>query len=151
MSCPRCGHPHTQAEWDQLWRDWYVFFQHQKGWNARRAFTAAHREMKKHGPRPKGPKKPPMWLRVLLAFGGNEMLKFLLGLWNWFNGKKTLIASILVGIPIIWEVIATILTAGGVPDHTVAYWGGIILLIVGWAHKLLKAVGMAKTPEEVKK
>ena len=149
MNCERCGHPHTQGDWDDLWQDWYVFFQHRRGYAARKAFDAAHREMRKHGPRPGGPKRAPLWLRAgALGFGGREMLKWVTAIWEWLNGKKTLIASILVGIPMIWEIVAQILSAGGVPEHTVAYWGGIILLIVGWAHKLLKTVGLAKVPEK---
>jgi hypothetical protein len=67
-------------------------------------------------------------------------------IWDWLNGKKTLIASILVGVPVIWEVVAAILQAGGVSTDQIAAVGSIILLIVGWAHKLLKVAGLAKAP-----
>jgi hypothetical protein len=148
VNCPRCGYPHTQKNWDQLWKDWYIFFQRRKGFDAKKAFYAAHKEMKKHGSRPKGPAKPPLWLRWAARVGGKEMVKLLSLVWTFFNGKKTLIASILVGVPMIWDALSQILIAGGMPQHSVEYFGGLLLLIVGWAHKALKATGLAKKPDE---
>ena len=68
--------------------------------------------------------------------------------WNWFNGKKTLIGSILVGVPIIWAELSKMLEAGGVPDATVTAIGGTVLLVVGWGHKILKVLGLVKLPGE---
>ena len=68
---------------------------------------------------------------------------------DWLNGKKTLIGSILVGIPVIWDAVSRILVAGGVEDERVIAIGAILLLVVGWAHKLLKVFGVMK-PAPVK-
>ena len=66
-------------------------------------------------------------------------------LWNWLNGKKTLLGVILVSVPVIWEGLSQILLAGGVlgPEQVVAV-GGIILGVIGILHKVLKALGMAQ-------
>lgn len=133
MICPRCGHPHTEQEWDELFTDWKTFFQTKRGLDASKAFDAAHRELKKHGPRPGGP-----------VGEGDRMKKA----WEWFNGKKTLIASIFVGVPLIWDIIDDMLIAGGIPEAKVLAIGGSLLLIVGWGHKIMKALGMAKEPEK---
>ena len=70
------------------------------------------------------------------------------GVWKWLNGKKVLIASILVGVPVIWDVLDDILIAGGVGEGPVVAIGGTVLLIVGWAHKILKVLGVAEKPKE---
>lgn len=72
-------------------------------------------------------------------------------LWNWLNGKKTLIGVILLSIPVIWEGVAQILAAGGMGPEQVAAIGGVILAVVGIAHKILKALGVASRPAEIPK
>ena len=145
MNCERCGHPHTQAEWDELQKDWQTFFQTKKGFSLQKAFDAAHREMRKHGPRPNGPAKPPLWLRLATKLmGEGESMK---KVWNWFNGKKTLIGSILIGVPVIWMEVEKILQTGGVEETTLVAIGGGIALAVGWGHKLMKVLGLAAQPE----
>lgn len=145
MNCERCGHPHTQKDWDELSADWKIFFQHKKGMGRQQSDDAARREMKKHGPRPKGPAKPPLWLRLgaKVAGEGENMMK----VWKWFNGKKTLIGSLLVGVPLIWAEVSKILAAGGVEDTTLLAIAGGITLVVGWGHKIMKVIGVAKKPE----
>lgn len=78
MNCERCGHPHSQPDWDQLFLDWRLFFQNKKGFTPRKSFDAAHREMLKHGPRPNGPKKPPLLVRLGLKIVGKDRLMKLL-------------------------------------------------------------------------
>jgi hypothetical protein len=101
--------------------------------------------MRKHGPRPEGPTKPPLWLRLgaKVAGEGENMMK----VWKWFNGKKTLIGSLLVGVPLIWTEVSKILAAGGVEDTTLLAIAGGITLVVGWGHKIMKVTGVAKKPE----
>jgi len=141
MICLRCGHPHTAEEWDELWWDHKLAFARKHGFNERKAFDAAHHEMEKHGPRPKEP-KPPLWMRLgARTLGGEEMVNTLKKIWGWFNGKKTLISSILVGVPVIWETVQVILRTGGVEEATLVGITGSIGLIVGWGHKLVKTFG----------
>jgi len=72
---------------------------------------------------------------------------FLKKVWNWLSGKKTLISSILIGVPVIWETLEGILRTGGVEEATLVTIAGVIGLIVGWGHKILKVLGVAATPE----
>jgi hypothetical protein len=75
MNCERCGRPHSQKDWDELFTDWQTFFLTKKGQQGRRAWELAHREMKKHGPRPAGPKKPSVFMRIgIWLAGGKEKL-----------------------------------------------------------------------------
>lgn len=147
MNCPRCGHPHTQPEWDELWHDWFTFFKVRKKLDHEKAFHAAHREMRKHGPRPKGPAKPPLWLRLAAKVAGEG--ENLMKVWSWLDGKKTFIGAVLVGVPIIWEALQPILAAGGASPEKVAAIGGVIIGAIGIAHKVLKAFGVAKPPENI--
>lgn len=147
-NCLRCGRPHTQADWDEIFQDWVTFFVTKKQYKPSRAAELAHREMKKHGQRPGG-EGPPLGLRLgAFAFGGGEAVKFLVGLWRWLNGKKTLIASILIGVPVIWDELAKIFNAAGMPDNQIVAIGAIVLLVTGWIHKLLKVTGVAEKPEK---
>jgi len=138
VNCERCGHPHSQPDWDQLFLDWRLFYQNKKGYTPHKAFIAAHREMLKHGPRPDGPRKPPLWLRLgaKLAGEGESMKK----LWNWFSGKKTVIGAVLLGVPVIWEAVVPILSASGVNEAKVVAITGVIATVVGLGHKVVKAV-----------
>jgi hypothetical protein len=116
MNCPRCGFPHTQGQWDDLFTDWRLFFQNRKGYPMRKAFDTAHREMKKHGPRPDGPPGMPFLARVgLKIVGKGRLMKLLSGMipglikkvaeeefgkgpakvYWWFAGKKSLISALL--------------------------------------------------------
>jgi hypothetical protein len=148
LNCPRCGHPHTQDEWDELFFDWKLFFVKRRGFSDQRAFDAAHREMRKHGPRPKVA-KPPLWLKIgaKLAGEGDNFMK----LWEWLNGKKTFIGTVLVGVPVVWNAVQPILEASGASPEKVAAIGGILLAGIGIAHKVLKAFGIAlpKAPENI--
>ncbi len=69
-------------------------------------------------------------------------MEFFAKIWSWFDGKKTLIASVLVGVPVIWEQSALILVAAGVDAVALAGIGASILLVVGWVHKFLKFLGV---------
>jgi hypothetical protein len=70
--------------------------------------------------------------------------------WNWFNGKKTLISSLLVGLPLIWNELAPILGAAGVEEARIIAIGGLVGLVVGWGHKITKVLGLAVKPEDLK-
>ena len=100
----------------------------------------ADRLMKKHhGRRPKG---MPLWLRLgaWVAGEGASMKR----LWSWFDGKKTLISSILVGAPLIVDELATIAGVAGLPDSRIAAVVGLVGLAVGWGHKFMKFMRLAK-------
>jgi len=145
--CQRCRKKHTREEWDSIFKLKRVKLISKRGFSAQKASHAAHHAMlNEHGLRPDAPPKPPLWLRMgaKVVGEGASMKKT----WAWFSGKKTLIASILVGIPVIWEVLQGILISGGVPEGKVIAIGGSLLLVVGWAHKIMKAAGLAKEPEK---
>ena len=136
----------TRQEWDDLYRSERVRLI-SEGVSAQKAFTRAHRFMAKtFGPRPKGPKKPPLWLRMgaKLAGEGESMKK----MWNWFNGKKTLLGVVLVSVPVIWGGVEPLLAEGGMSPERVAAIGGVIVGGIGILHKLLKATGLAKESEK---
>lgn len=96
----------------------------------------------KHGPCPKAPAKPPLWLRIGagVAGKGDSMKKA----WSWFNGKKTLLGAVLVGTPVLWEEVSKILAAGGADGAQLAAISGGLLAGLGIVHKLLKVTGLAK-------
>ena len=102
-----------------------------------------------HGPCPPKPRTGPPWYLKLgaRAFGGGGGVGFLKKVWNWLSGKKTLISSILIGVPVIWETLEGILRTGGVEEATLVTIAGVIGLIVGWGHKILKVLGVAARPE----
>ena len=43
---------------------------------------------------------------------------------------------------------AKILDVAGVEEPTIAYIGGLILLVVGWGHKIMKVIGLAEEPKK---
>lgn len=98
-----------------------------------------------HGPCPPKPKTGPSWYLRLgaRALGGGEGVGFLKKAWAFLNGKKTLIASILVGVPVIWDVLDDILIHGGMSAGRVTEIGAVLLLVVGWGHKIMKVFGVA--------
>jgi len=136
-----------QQEWDVEFDRIRMALINQHGVPARRAFMRAQvLTQKRHGPRPAGvPGHVKLGARLL---GGGDAVKKLKAGWNWLNGKKTLIGSILVGVPVIWDAVSRMLVAGGVEDEKVVAVGAILLLVVGWAHKLLKVFGVAKAVED---
>ena len=85
----------------------------------------------------------PLKVRLAALAAGVSMDKVKL-VWQWFNGKKTLISSILVGLPLIWNEVAKILGEAGIQEPTILYITGLVGLIVGWGHKLLKLFGVAE-------
>ena len=133
----------TQGEWDEKFTEIRLSLINDHGVPSRQAMLRARPlTAKRHGERPDG---PPGHLKLgARLLGGGEAVKTLKKVWNWLNGKKTLIASILVGVPVIWDTLVGILVAGGFSDERVVAVGAIILLVVGWGHKLLKLLGVAK-------
>jgi hypothetical protein len=120
MSCERCGHPHTRDEWDQLWWSWQKFFR-KRGKTANDAFKAAHREMKKHGPRPPAPPKPPLKVRVGLwvakkKLGGLAPVEVPM-FW------KKLIVALVFGIGAAGPVLSAALADGAISGQE---WGGLL-------------------------
>lgn len=135
----------TQEEWDAEFNRKRLELQNDHGVPARRAMLRARAVTEKvFGERPPG---PPGHIKLAVrAFGGGAAVQKLKSFWNWLNGKKVLIGSILVGVPVIWEALSAILAAGGVSDVKLLAIGGTIALVVGWAHKILKALGLATPP-----
>lgn len=125
MKCERCKHDHTREEWDELFTDWRLLFQNGKGYPAPKAWEAAHREMRKHGPRPPAPPKPPLKIRV--------------GLWA---AKKKLKGMKPVEVPMLWKklIVAAVFgigAAGPVLSASLAdglisgqEWGGLLSAFV---------------------
>lgn len=133
-----------QEQWDNLYRSERVRLI-SEGVSAQKAFTRAHRYMAKtFGPRPKGPPKPPLWLRLAakVAGEGESMKKF----WAFLNGKKTLLGVILVSVPVIWGGVEPVLTEAGMSAEKAAAIGGVVLGAVGILHKVMKALGVAEKP-----
>lgn len=140
--------PITRYKWDKCWRRCMEILAktHPDFSPEWRQEEANRRTRRATGiDRPGG---PPPWLSVgSFLTGKRGSMK----LWNWLNGKKTLIGVVLLSIPVIWEGVAQILSAGGMGAEQVAAIGGAILAVVGIAHKILKALGVASRPAEIPK
>lgn len=68
-------------------------------------------------------------------------------MWRFLDGKKTKIGVVLMAIPVLWQGLQPILEVGGVSPEKAAAIGGIIVVVLGIAHKVLKAFGVA-VPEK---
>ncbi len=129
----------TRVEWDKAW--WEVYRAEMRKRNVpARAFEIAHRRTRKaFGPRPSGLRtRPPLWMLL----GGEDMKR----LWDWLNGKKTIIAAVLIAIPTALELIGSTLEAGGLDIVRWDQIAGIVLLFVGLMHKMMKLMGLADGP-----
>jgi len=138
--------PITRRKWDKVWRRCMEILSktHSEFPLEWRREEASRRARRATGiDRPGG---PPLWLTMggFLTGEGENMKK----LWDWLNGKKTLLGVILISVPVIWEGVSQILTVGGMGPEQVAAIGGILLGAVGVLHKILKSLGMASQPAE---
>ena len=131
----------TQGEWDAKFTETRLALINDHGVPARRAMLRARVLCEtRHGERPAG---PPGHLKLgARLLGGGEAVKTLKKVWDWLNGKKTLLGAILLGAPVVWEAITPILTAGGVTEAKVVAVAGVIATVVGLGHKLLKLLGV---------
>ena len=131
----------TQQEWDEKFTEIRLALINDHGVPARQAMLRARPlTAKRHGERPAG---PPGHLKLgARLLGGGEAVKTLKKVWNWLNGKKTLLGAILLGVPVVWEALTPILTASGVTEAKVVAVAGVIATVVGLGHKLLKFLGV---------
>ena len=97
----RDDEPITRRKWDKTWRRCMEILAktHPSLPVHWRSEVATRRTSRATGiNRPGG---IPLWLKMggLLTGKGGSMMK----MWNWLNGKKTLLGVLLVSIPVIWE------------------------------------------------
>lgn len=65
-------------------------------------------------------------------------MDFLNKLWAWFDGKKTIVGAVITALAWAATNAAVILPVLGVDTVLVAKIGGILLTVVGVAHKIYK-------------
>ena len=126
----------TQEEWDKRWMGVYDQMWMQTR-NHQRSLDYAHRWMlANHGPRPEGVPGPPWWLNLAaLSFGAN-MQK----IWDWFNGRKTIIGAVITILSTLAGVLPVVLAAVGASAVLTAKVVGIATMVVGVAHKIYKFI-----------
>lgn len=124
----------TQQEWDRQWMGHYDDMWMQTR-NHDRSFTYAHKKMRADfGPRPDGEPGLPWWLKVAALTLGVNMQK----IWDFMNGKKVLVGVIVTVLAWLATNAAVILPVLGVDAVLVAKISGVLLTVVGVAHKIYK-------------
>lgn len=124
----------TQKEWDKCWQGYYsdhysTFFDPLK------AFQYAHTSMMRvYGPRPSGEAGPPLWTKFAALVGVSMFQK----IWDWLNGKKTIIGLVITILATIAGYLPIVLPVLGVDAVLVAKIVGIATTILGLLHKLYK-------------
>lgn len=66
---------------------------------------------------------------------------FLISIWNWLNGKKTLIGALVGALVAVGDQLGILLPLFGASAVFTAKVAAAILFVVGLGHKLLKALG----------
>jgi VIT1/CCC1 family predicted Fe2+/Mn2+ transporter len=137
----------TREEWDHKWWDIHQALV-SVGKTPLQAFEEANRRMERtFGPRPpapkvakdSGPAGPPLWLKLLAPLAGVPLDMFT-KLWDWLNGKKTLIGAIITGLAYIAGALPAVLPFFGVEAVLAAKIVGIAVTVVGVAHKIYKFI-----------
>lgn len=134
----------TSEQWNEKW--WELYRAYVKaGKDPMAAFKAAHdRMLRVFGPEPEVPKPkgaakagPPLWVKFLAPLAGVEM-GFISKIWEWLNGKKTVIGAVITVIALIGDQLGIILPLLGVDAVLVAKVIGIVSMVLGVAHKVYK-------------
>jgi hypothetical protein len=137
----------TQEEWDNKWWELYNAFV-RGGLSPGASFERAHKYMQRHhGFRPKGESSgPPFWVKLSAPFIGVPVDK-LKAIWDWLNGKKLFIVSLVAGIPVIWEAVRSVICAasGGTCPASVVQIGLVLATVLAVVHRILKLLGWAET------
>lgn len=137
----------TQEEWDKIWKDVFHYF---RDGNDQKAWDKAHEFMNKtYGPRPSKPKEEkaglPLWVRITAPLVGvsTEMLT---KIWDWLNGKKTVIGAVITAISVTATQLGVLLPLFGVDAVLVAKIIGIATTVVGLLHKAYKFIYKEEHP-----
>lgn len=140
----------TQEEWDEEWWKNYNYLVQRAGATPNRAFEIAHDHMRKrYGYRPKGESSgPPFWVKLTAPFIGVPLDK-LTAIWNWLNGKKLFIVSLVAGIPVIWAAIQDVVCAafGGACPASFVQIGLVLGTVLAVIHRILKMLGWVEEPK----
>lgn len=135
----------TREEWDKQWMVIYTALL-SVGKQPSAARSETERRMERtFGPRPGkaasakdvGPAGPPLWLKLLAPLAGVSGAMFT-KIWDWLNGKKTLIGAIITALAAIAGALPVVLAAVGVNAVLIAKVVGIATMVVGIAHKVYK-------------
>lgn len=132
----------TREEWEDKW--WDI---HQSliaiGRSPMQAFEETNRRMERtFGPRPeeeKGPAGPPLWLKFLSPLIGVP-ISMLNKVWEFLNGKKTLIGAIITLLSVVATQLGVLLPLFGLDGVLVAKIVGVATFAVGVAHKIYKFI-----------
>jgi hypothetical protein len=129
----------TPEEWDKQWWEEYGRLRHSFPTASLQVIQkATHKLMVgKYGVKPTKPPGvpgPPLWLKISALPLGVNMTK----LWEWLNGKKTLMGIIITVLAWLATNVPVILPAVGIDAILVAKITGILLTVVGIAHKVYK-------------
>jgi hypothetical protein len=129
----------TPEEWDKLWWEEFSRLRHAFPTASLTIIQKATFKLMvgKYGPKPSKPvgaPGPPLWLKISALPLGVNMTK----LWDFLNGKKTIIGAAITVLAIIAGALPVVLAAVGVDAILVAKVVGIATTVVGVAHKLYK-------------
>jgi len=138
----------TREQWDEQW--WQIYHALVKiGKPPQDAFKEAHRRMlRTFGPQPaeKADKAgPPFLVRVLAPLAGVDM-NFLAGIWDWLNGKKTIIGTIITVIALVSGQLGVLLPLLGVDAVLIAKIIGVTTMVLGILHKAYKFIYKEEHP-----
>ena len=124
----------TRDEWKAEWkkRTSSLVFEHSVPFQI--ASREAHRRMvRDYGPQPPKEPGPPWWFKLGASVAGVDM-KFL----DKLNGYKTIIGLVILNIPVMWQMIESILGGAGVDPAKLAGIAGTIGVVIGVLHKAYK-------------
>lgn len=96
--------------------------------------------------------KAPLKLRLLARLmGGGSAVDKINALWDWLNGKKTAIGSVILALGFLAAWLPEALPAFGVAPELALKITGVVGVVLGLAHKLYKALFRAEPPISIGK
>jgi hypothetical protein len=126
----------TQQDWDKQWLRHYDDMWMQTKSHPK-SFDYAHKKMlADFGPRPEGEPGLPWWLKLAALSLGVNMQK----IWDFMNGKKVIAGVVITVLAWLAANATVILPVLGVDAVLVTKIAGILLTVVGVAHKIYKFI-----------